>query len=208
MRRKTKGTSMLQREKLPDYQLMERIQKDDMVSFNTLVNRYKNRLFNVLVKMLDSSEAAEDILQETFLRVHLHKMSFDFRFAVSTWIYTIALNLARNELRRRKRVQFFDIEDFSNRLQAPEEKVDNSSKLRAVLDKAVKKLPQKYRQAFVLRDMDQLSYEEIAQILSVPLGTVKSRVNRARNMLRNMLKPNMEELYELSKGSVFTLGIY
>jgi len=199
---------MLQREKLPDYQLMERIQKDDMVSFNTLVNRYKNRLFNVLVKMLDSSEAAEDILQETFLRVHLHKMSFDFRFAVSTWIYTIALNLARNELRRRKRVQFFDIEDFSNRLQAPEEKVDNSSKLRAVLDKAVKKLPQKYRQAFVLRDMDQLSYEEIAQILSVPLGTVKSRVNRARNMLRNMLKPNMEELYELSKGSVFTLGIY
>jgi len=199
---------MLQREKLPDYQLMERIQKDDMVSFNTLVNRYKNRLFNVLVKMLDSSESAEDILQETFLRVHLHKMSFDFRFAVSTWIYTIALNLARNELRRRKRVQFFDIEDFSNRLKAPEEKVDNSSKLKAVLDKAVKKLPQKYRQAFVLRDMDQLSYEEIAQILSVPLGTVKSRVNRARNMLRNMLKPNMEELYELSKGSVFTLGIY
>lgn len=199
---------MLQREKLPDYQLMERIQKDDMVSFNTLVNRYKNRLFNVLVKMLDSSEAAEDILQETFLRVHLHKMSFDFRFAVSTWIYTIALNLARNELRRRKRVQFLDIEDFSNRLKAPEEKVDNSSKLKAVLDKAVTKLPQKYRQAFVLRDIDQLSYEEIAQILSVPLGTVKSRVNRARNMLKNMLKPNMEELYELSKGSVFTLGIY
>jgi len=200
--------SMLQREKLPDYQLMERIQKGDMVSFNTLVDRYKNRLFNVLIRMLDSAESAEDILQETFVRVHQHKMSFDFRFAVSTWIYTIALNLARNELRRRKRIQFLDIEDFTNRLKAPEEKVDNSSKLREVIDKAVTKLPQKYRQAFVLRDLDQLSYEEIAQILSVPLGTVKSRVNRARNMLRNMLKPNMEELYELSKGSVFTLGIF
>jgi RNA polymerase sigma-70 factor (ECF subfamily) len=75
------------------------------------------------------------------------------------------------------------------------------------LDKAVTKLPQKYRQAFVLRDLDELSYEEIAQILSVPLGTVKSRVNRARNMLRNMLKPNMEELYELSKGSISALGL-
>lgn len=199
---------MLQREKLPDYQLMERIQKGDMVSFNTLVSRYKNRLFNVLVRMLDSSEAAEDILQETFVRVHQHKMSFDFRYAVSTWVYTIALNLARNELRRRKRIQFLDIEDFSNRLKAPEEKVDNSSKLREIIDKAVTKLPQKYRQAFVLRDLDQLSYEEIAQILSVPLGTVKSRVNRARNMLRKMLKPNMEELYELSKGSIFTLGLF
>jgi RNA polymerase sigma-70 factor (ECF subfamily) len=198
---------MLQREKLPDYQLMERIQKGDMVSFNTLVGRYKNRLFNVLVRMLDSSEAAEDILQETFVRVHQHRMSFDFRYAVSTWVYTIALNLARNELRRRKRIQFLDIEDFSNRLQAPEERVDNSSKLREIIDKAVTKLPQRYRQAFVLRDLDQLSYEEIAQILSVPLGTVKSRVNRARNMLRNMLKPNMEELYELSKGSIFTLGV-
>ncbi len=198
---------MLQRDKLPDYQLMEQIQKGDMVSFNALVNRYKNRLHNVLVRMLDSQETAEDILQETFLRVHQHRNSFDFRFAVSTWIYTIALNLARNELRRRKRVQFLDILDYSNKLKAPEEKVDNSPKFMAVLDKAVAKLPQKYRQAFILRDIDQLSYEEIAQILSVPLGTVKSRVNRARDMLRSMLKPNMEELYELSKGSVFTLGI-
>lgn len=208
MKRKSKGEKVLQRDKLPDYRLMEQIQKGDMVSFNALVNRYKNRLFNVLVRMLDSAEAAEDILQETFLRVHQHKMSFDFRFAVSTWVYTIALNLARNELRRRKRVQFLDIADFSNRLKAPEEKVDNSSKLSAILDKAVRKLPEKYRQAFVLRDIDQMSYEEIAQILAVPLGTVKSRVNRARNMLKNMLKPNMEELYELSKGSVFTLGIF
>jgi len=198
---------MLQRENLPDLELMKRIQKDDMVSFNVLVNRYKNRLHNVLVRMLDSSEQAEDILQETFIRVHLHRMSFDFRFAVSTWVYTIALNLARNELRRRKRVSFVDISDFSNRLEAPEERIDNSSKIKAVIDKAVQKLPQKYRQAFVLRDLDNMSYEEIAQVLSVPLGTVKSRVNRARNMLKSMLKPNMEELYELSKGSVFTLGI-
>jgi RNA polymerase sigma-70 factor (ECF subfamily) len=208
MNKRSKGKKLLQRDKMPDYELMKAIQKGDMVSFNSLVDRYKNRLFNVVVRMLNSSETAEDIVQETFIRVHLHKMSFDFRYAVSTWIYTIALNLARNELRRRKRVQFLDIADFSNRLKAPEEKVDNSSKLREILDKAVTKLPEKYRQAFILRDLDQLSYEEIAQILSVPLGTVKSRVNRARNMLRNMLKPNMEELYELSKGSIFTLGLF
>ena len=202
-----KREKSLNREKMSDLDLMRRVQKDDMVAFNVLVNRYKNRLFNTLIRMLDSAESVEDILQETFIRVHQHRMSFDFRYAVSTWVYTIALNLARNELRRRKRISFVDIADFSNRLEAPEEKIDNGSKIKEVVERSVKKLPQKYRQAFVLRDFDNLSYEEIAQILSVPLGTVKSRVNRARNMLRNMLKPNMEELYELSKGSVFTLGI-
>lgn len=199
---------MLSREKLTDTDLMKRIQAEDMVAFNIFVDRYKNRLFTVINRMLDSSEEAEEIVQETFLRVFQHCNTFDFRFAVSTWVYTIALNLARNELRRKKRVKFFDIEDYKDKLSAPEQRpLSDPSKIANLLRKAVRKLPPKYKEAFILRDIDQLSYEEIAQILSVPLGTVKSRVNRARNLLRDQLKPRMEEYYELSKGSLLHLGV-
>ena len=198
---------MLNRESLPDLELMKRVQAGDMVSYNTLVNRYKDRLFNVLNRMLSSEDEAQDLLQDTFLRVWQHKMSYDFRFAFSTWIYTIALNLARNELRRRKKIKFFDIFDFVEKLPAKEEKVENNSALKNLLDTEIKRLPEKYKTAFLLRDVDNLSYEEIAQVLSVPLGTVKSRVNRARAILRNRLKPRMEESYELSKGTVLPISI-
>lgn len=171
---------MLNRDTLPDLDLMRRVQEGEMVSYNTLVNRYKDRLFNVLYRMLSSEDEANDLLQETFLRVWQHKMSYDFRFAFSTWIYTIALNLARNELRRRKKIKFLDIFDFADKLTAKEEKQDTSANLKALLESEMKRLPEKYKTAFLLRDVDNLSYEEIAQVLGVPLGTVKSRVNRAR----------------------------
>ena len=198
---------MLNRDTLPDLDLMRRVQEGEMVSYNTLVNRYKDRLFNVLYRMLSSEDEANDLLQETFLRVWQHKMSYDFRFAFSTWIYTIALNLARNELRRRKKIKFLDIFDFADKLAAKEEKKDTSANLKTLLDAEMKRLPEKYKTAFLLRDVDNLSYEEIAQVLGVPLGTVKSRVNRARAILRTRLKPRLEESYELSKGTILPINI-
>jgi RNA polymerase sigma-70 factor (ECF subfamily) len=198
---------MLNRETLPDLDLMRRVQEGEMVSYNTLVNRYKDRLFNVLYRMLSSEDEANDLLQETFLRVWQHKMSYDFRFAFSTWIYTIALNLARNELRRRKKIKFLDIFDFADKLTAKEEKKDTSGNLKTLLETEMKRLPEKYKTAFLLRDVDNLSYEEIAQVLGVPLGTVKSRVNRARAILRTRLKPRLEESYELSKGTILPINI-
>jgi len=198
---------MIKRDKLPDLDLMQKVQQGDMVSYNTLVDRYKDRLFNMLYRMLSSEDEARDLLQETFLRVWQHKMSYDFRYAFSTWIYTIALNLARNELRRRKKFKFFDIFDYSDKIPAKEEKKAESPKLRELLDTEIQRLPEKYRTAFVLRDVDSLSYEEIAQVLSIPLGTVKSRVNRARSILRKRLRPRMEEFYELSKGSILPISI-
>jgi RNA polymerase sigma-70 factor, ECF subfamily len=198
---------MLNRDTLPDLDLMRRVQQGEMVSYNTLVNRYKDRLFNVLYRMLSSEDEANDLLQETFLRVWQHKMSYDFRFAFSTWIYTIALNLARNELRRRKKIKFLDIFDFADKLAAKEEKKDTTTNLKTLLEAEMKRLPEKYKTAFLLRDVDNLSYEEIAQVLGVPLGTVKSRVNRARAILRTRLKPRLEESYELSKGTVLPINI-
>ena len=199
--------TILNRDTLPDLDLMRRVQEGEMVSYNTLVNRYKDRLFNVLYRMLSSEDEANDLLQETFLRVWQHKMSYDFRFAFSTWIYTIALNLARNELRRRKKIKFLDIFDFADKLAAKEEKKDTSANLKTLLEAEMKRLPEKYKTAFLLRDVDNLSYEEIAQVLGVPLGTVKSRVNRARAILRTRLKPRLEESYELSKGTILPINI-
>jgi len=96
-----------QTEKDIDYQLIRSVQNGDMVAFNQIVDRYKNRLMNVIGRMLTSTEEAEDIVQETFVRVYKHRQSFNFQHCFSTWIYTIALNLARNELRRRKKFKFF-----------------------------------------------------------------------------------------------------
>lgn len=195
-------------EKDIDYRLMRAIQNGDMVSFNKLVNRYKNRLMNVIGRMLSSREEAEDVVQETFVRVYLHRQSFNFQHCFSTWIYTIGLNLARNELRRRKKYKFYEISDMEGN--ESEFAIDPvlPSRLSEVIQAAVKQLPEKYRTAFLLRDVQEMPYDEVAKVLDVPLGTVKSRVNRARLMLRDKLQPRMEERNALSKGTLLPVGFF
>lgn len=194
-------------EKEIDFTLMRAVQAGDMVAYNRLVDRYKDRLMNVIGRMLSSSEEAEDIVQETFVRVYQHRSSFNFQHCLSTWIYTIALNLARNELRKRRRFKFFDIDDMQG--SETEFAVDPKmpSRMPEAIQAALKTLPEKYRLAFVLRDMEELPYEEVAKVLNVPLGTVKSRVNRARLMLRESLLPKMEEYHALSKGTLLPVSV-
>ncbi|MDD3731239.1 MAG: sigma-70 family RNA polymerase sigma factor [candidate division Zixibacteria bacterium] len=194
-------------EKDIDYRLMRAIQNGDMVAFNTMVDRYKKRLMNVLSRMLSSSEEAEDIVQETFVRVYQHRQSFNFKHCFSTWIYTISLNLARNELRKRKKFKFQEITDMQgNELEfAVEAKLPN--RLPQILENAIKELPVKYREAFILRDVQEMPYEEVAKVLGVPLGTVKSRVNRARLILRDKLQPRMEGVNALSKSTLLPVGL-
>jgi len=195
-----------QSEKDIDFSLMQAIQKGDMVAFNAMVNRYKDRLMNVIGRMLSSHEEAEDIVQETFVRVYQHRQSFNFQHCFSTWIYTIGLNLARNELRKRRRFKFFEISE----LQGSEKEFAVDPKLPSrvpeLLSEAVEQLPGKYREAFLLRDIEEMPYEEVAKVLDVPLGTVKSRVNRARLMLREKLKPRMEEQNALSKSTLLAVS--
>ena len=194
-------------EKDTDYRLMRAIQNGDMVAFNELVDRYKNRLMNVIGRMLSSREEAEDIVQETFVRVYQHRQSFNFQHCFSTWIYTIGLNLARNELRRRKKFKFYEISDMQGNEAELSVDAKIPSGLPKALDTAMRSLPEKYRMAFILRDIEELPYEEVAKVLNVPLGTVKSRVNRARMMLRDKLKPRMEEYNALAKGTLLPVGI-
>jgi RNA polymerase sigma-70 factor (ECF subfamily) len=179
-----------------------------MVAFSSMVDRYKNRLLNVIGRMLSSSEEAEDIVQETFVRVYQHRQSFNFKHCFSTWIYTIALNLARNELRKRKKFKFFEISEMQGNEKEFAVDAKIPSRLPQVLDKAIRGLPEKYRVAFILRDVEEMPYEEVAKVLGVPLGTVKSRVNRARLMLRDKLQPKMEEVNALSKNTLLPVGIF
>lgn len=191
-----------------DKELMEKVKSDDTLAFTTLVDRYKVRLFNLIYRMLQNKEEAEDILQETFLRVYRERESYDPAFAFSTWIYTITLNLCRNELKRRKKFKFFGIDLIKDSREYASHEIAGSNCLSSVMAKVILTLPVKYRTAFWLRDVDQLSYEEISESMGIPLGTVKSRVNRARLMLRDRLKPKMKEYYELSKSSPLPIQLF
>jgi RNA polymerase sigma-70 factor (ECF subfamily) len=186
---------------------MKRIQDGDMVAFNLIVDKYKDRIMNVIMRMINSREESEDIVQETFVRVYQHRKSFDFRHCLSTWIYTIALNLARNELRKRKRFKFYDIFDMQGKENEISVEMEIPNNLPKAIEAAVKTLPEKYKLAFILRDVQELPYEEVAKIMSIPLGTVKSRVNRARSMLREKLRPRMEEYNALSKGTLLPVSL-
>ncbi|MDD4051574.1 MAG: sigma-70 family RNA polymerase sigma factor [candidate division Zixibacteria bacterium] len=190
-----------------DHDLLRRVQQGDTVAFSNLVERYRDRLMNVIGRMPISHEEAEDIVQETFVRVYQHRDSFDFKHCFSTWLYTIALNLARNELRKKKRYKFVDIFDLQNKEVEVAIEAKIPSNLGPAIESAVASLPEKYKTAFLLRDIEEVSYEEIARILSVPLGTVKSRVNRARSILRDKLKPRMEERNALSKGALLPVSL-
>jgi RNA polymerase sigma-70 factor (ECF subfamily) len=169
-----------------DKELMEKVKSEDTSAFSVLVDRYKVRLLNLIYRMLQDKEEAEDILQETFLRVYREKQSYDPTYAFSTWIYTITLNLCRNELKKRKRFKFFGLDLIKNNREYASEGVKNTDRLSSTMENAIGSLGVKYRTVFLLRDVNQLSF---------------SRVNRARLMLRDRLKPRMKEYYELSKSS-------
>ncbi|MCP4582721.1 MAG: RNA polymerase sigma factor [candidate division Zixibacteria bacterium] len=197
-------------DKISDKELFAKVAGDDEQAFTQFVERYKNRLFNFIVRIISEKEAAEDILQDTFLRVYNQRKNYSPDYALSTWVYTIALNLVRSELRKRKLRKYLSLDFLKDEsdIELPDNKNLEPGKLKPLLDKAVKALPEEYRTAFVLCDIDRLPYNEIAEIMRVPVGTVKSRINRARSMLREKLLPYKELNYELSKGLPQIICLY
>lgn len=190
------ATKLMGLDQLSDQKLMAQLQDGNPAALERLVERYKSKLFNTIYRMVPDRETAEDILQETFLRVYRERRSYNPIYCFSTWVYTIALNLTKNELKRRSRWRFFGLVPNENHSGPTEERQGH---LNYLMEQAISKLPNRYRMVFVLRDISQLSYEEIAQTLSIPLGTVKSRVNRARLMLQENLKPKLESYAQLWK---------
>src|SRR5258708_7334318 len=185
---------------LSDEDLMARAALDDARAFTELVRRYQTRVIHLVSRLLNDREVSEDIAQEVFVRVHLHRRNYRTGSKFSTWLFTIAANLAKNEIRRRKRRRNWTsldemqetLKDAS--LQFADPKANKESdlereRLRGVVGQAIESLPDRYRIALMLRDLDGMSYEEIGQALKIPCGTVRSRINRARLMLKRKLEP-------------------
>ncbi|CAN5776996.1 MAG: sigma-70 family RNA polymerase sigma factor [Gemmatimonadetes bacterium] len=169
--------------------------------FNELVERYQSRLLNFVYRTTGDRERAEDLVQETFIRIYRHLHRFDQTKKFSTWAYTIASNLAKNELRNRSRnplVLFQALKKSWDADQRPLEWEDNTYRpddlyrkrhLKELVESAVGELPEHHRHVFVLREMEGKTYEEIAEITGCNLGTVKSRLNRARNNFAQIIAP-------------------
>lgn len=187
---------------LGDHQLMEATRGGDEMAFYELVRRYRAPITNYVNRMLNDYDLAVDLAQETFVRIYTNAHRYRADHSFSTYIYRIATNLAISELRRRKRwrlvslVSYFaprDGADEGNDLELPDDRAlpDEGvleDERRQMVRRAVAALPEKYRAALVLRDIEGHEYESIAKILNLPLGTVKSRINRARNLLREKLR--------------------
>jgi RNA polymerase sigma-70 factor (ECF subfamily) len=182
---------------LSDEDLILEFQKNNTeAAFNILVQRYKNPLTNFVFRFLGEYEACNDVVQETMIKVYRYKDSYSSVAKFSTWIYTIAGNLARTEYRRRRRRNIFSINDYGeehktyelpDETQRPDVITDSGIK-DEIIQKALLKVKEAYREAVILRDVQGMSYEEISEILGVNEGTVKSRINRGRAQLQELLK--------------------
>lgn len=185
---------MLELKKMTDEELMFRFQNGDEDSYNELVQRYKNKLMNHIFYYMKDRESAEDIVQDTFIRVYLNKEKYKEIAKVSTWIYTIAINLAKTALSRSAKMNSFSItgKDGENDYEIKDKNSSTDepvikNELNEIIMSTIDNLEDKFREIVRLRDIDEMSYEEIAALLQIPTGTVKSRLNRARLNLRDAL---------------------
>jgi RNA polymerase sigma-70 factor (ECF subfamily) len=191
---------------LSDEELMLEVQRGSNTSFDILVDRFKVRLVNYLFRLTGDRDEAEEIAQEAFVKAFIHAGKYKTIAKFSTWLYTIATNLVRNRIRSKSRApQFLRLWDWGrdgsseskpidlvDQSKSPDETM-NDMELNRLINEAIQEIPEKYRTSFVLREINQLSYEEIAAATGLKLGTVRSRINRARNCFRKILEPILEK---------------
>jgi len=179
-----------------DEDLIERFQNGDEQAYIELVNRYRDRLMNFVYRFVNDYEQSEDIAQETLIKLYTHKHYYKKIAKFSTWIYTIAANLAKSELRKKKSRKVTNLSQMSTQEKEYELPADQPDTDQAIesefiekrIQAAIQKLPLHFKTVTILREIQELSYEEISKIVDAPLGTVKSRINRARLQLQKELK--------------------
>lgn len=188
-----------------DARLVLRCQANDAAAFNEIVARYKNKIYNYICRMVGVTAEAEDLAQETFVRAYMSIHSFQSRASLNTWLFRIATNLCIDYQRKSYRAKAMTAQFYRENTEAtdevgdlPDERFEPqrsllSKELADQLDRALQALPEKLRTVMLLYDVEGLSYEEIAQIVDCPLGTVKSRLFHARTALRAKLAPYIDE---------------
>lgn len=191
------GATVTKLHNMNDEDVMEQLQGGAIQAFDIIVHRYKDRLHNFLYRYTHNYEDCEDLVQETFLSVYRSRYTYQRIAKFSTWIYTIALNLAKSMYKKKQRMSLISIHadelDFddwemeitdTNILQDEQLHLNNSMN---ELEKALTKLNDDFKEAIILREIQQLTYEEISEITGTVMGTVKSRINRARNQLQELI---------------------
>lgn len=173
--------------------LIKEFQNGDRNAYTQLVTRYRDKIISFLYRYMHDMDSAEDLAQEAFFKVYLKKDSYKETYKFSTWLFTIASNLAKTELRKLKRRKTSSISDINKDGNSDnifttgdniEKIANNESKL---LEKALAELEHDYKIIIILREIQELSYDVISRILQLPLGTVKSRINRGKLKLRDIL---------------------
>jgi RNA polymerase sigma-70 factor, ECF subfamily len=186
--------------KLSDHALIEAAKGGDEAAFGEIMARYRGPITNYLYRFLNDYEEAVDLAQETFVRVYFAIERYHTDFAFSTYIYRIATNLAISEIRKRKRRKLLSLtglfqgdEGSEIEFQPPDkrpladaEMIDNERD--RTIAAAIATLPEKYRVPIILRDIEGRSYDEVAEIMGLGLGTTKSRISRARGLLKEKLE--------------------
>ncbi|SUT92837.1 RNA polymerase sigma factor RpoE [Actinobacillus lignieresii] len=190
-------------ELVADQELVERAQKGDKKAFNLLVVRYQNRVAGLLTRYV-SRDDIPDIVQESFIKAYRSLESFRGESAFYTWLYRIAVNTAKNHLtalgRRPPKEDILaeDAESFDVGVQLREsdtpENVVLSEELKRVVFDTIENLPEELKTAITLRELEGLSYEEIAEVMQCPVGTVRSRIFRAREAIDVKVNPLMQQI--------------
>lgn len=177
-----------------DLELVERHRYGDSGAFEELYRSYGSMVYNLALRLTGDAEEAADLCQETFLRVHRHLVGFEGRCSLRTWIYRVALNCCRSHFRRQRAwraVRSPDSEQELKKLAARGRSPEQRAMARGTAERvatALAELPRIFREAVVLRDLEGLSYAEIAAVLKLRPGTVRSRIARGRERLRLMLE--------------------
>jgi RNA polymerase sigma-W factor len=181
-----------------DESLIKSALKGDQRAYKTLLERHRHAIFHIAYKIVRNTEEAADLVQETFMKAFASLASYRFEYRFSTWLYRIAANNAIDHLRKRK-IEALSLDrpvetrDGSVELQLPDwthnPEFDFTRKQRRIsIREAIESLPDKYRQVIIYRHTEDKSYDEIAKILDIPVGTVKARIFRARELLKKKLK--------------------
>lgn len=172
-------------------------QSGDREVFRVLVERYQEKVRNLIYSIFHEPSILDDLSQDVFLKAYEGLPNFRFESSFYTWLYRITVNKSRDELRKRKVRRFFpfqSLDESSAKEVEDKTRVDpHSSEVQDLIANGLKTLPEKFRLPVILKDIDGMSYEEIAEIMECEVGTVKSRLSRGRTMLRNLLRPLLEE---------------
>ena len=190
-------------ERAVDQKLVEKAQRGDKKAFGMLVEKYQRRLNRLLSRMVRDQSEIEDIVQDSFIKAYRAINNFRGDSAFYTWLYRIGINTAKNHLvklgKRPKAMNDVEIEEIENFEDAPDlrnhetpESTMMSSEIVASVNQTIESLPGELKEAISLREMDGLSYEEIAELMNCPIGTVRSRIFRAREVIAEKLKPLIE----------------